>query len=1065
MAQPLRTLSRRGSVFALLAGLLLGGLIAFLIGKIYQSQLELQKFAMANLRQDLENRAAALSYIFLERKNDLKDLSESKVISIFFENKALGMTMEYGLKASLISIQERFRKLSEERKLGSEKAYDRIVFLDASGQVLVDSQSGILDSDSGEDWKRFVSAPLREPQIVEEPNDEVNAITLSVAYYFKGQYAGQILALVPLRSVYAYLFKQHDQHDSPTTRFQYLSYLKHDAATPLLPKAMDGLLQQNHLGRLLFRDNENVLQFAGAENSGEMMAFRVPVIGTPFWLVTVLPAAELFGSSKPWYLPMALGALAILILGGIGTVWKSIARNLVLQTRLEESSIREQTIVDKNRELHQQITERRRAELALRESEKRYRDLFDNISDFIFTHDLKGRFLTINKAVSEALGYPPETIIGKSLADFMLPEYKEAFFAQYLPELKNSGHFSGITLFLSSDGARHHVEFKNSLVEEDGKEAYVRGSGRDVTARKLAEDELRQSEEHLKTIMDAIHTGVMVIDAETHQILDLNPFALQMIGAGREEVIEQPCDKYVIPTGGNALITVADEPSISIAEQKLQSVNGRSYPILSTVVPVIKKGRRLLIQSFFDLTDRKRQEEELQNAKEAAESSSRAKSEFLATMSHEIRTPLNAILGMADLLWETDLTGEQKEHVYIFKSAGSTLLSLINNILDLSKIEAGHLELERVVFDARELVERLCDVMRLAARDKHIELAHRVDADIPSTLIGDPWRLRQILTNLIGNAIKFTHAGSVVIEVTREQVKTKQGQGLQAPAEVEGDEAVLQFCVVDTGIGIEKEKSERIFETFTQGDSSVTRRYGGSGLGLAISKRLAELMGGSIRLESTVGRGSTFYVTLPFKVCTIESGLETPPSWDHMGLPGLPEDAEPLKPSDIPFGSCDIKKAAVSWSDTSKEVVLGSSACVPPAVADPSPLRRILLVEDTAHNRMLVLAFLKQTDYQVDVAENGLIGVEKYKSEPYDLVLMDIEMPVMDGYTATREIRKWEAEQGREPTPIIAVTAHALNEDRIKSRDAGCTAHLTKPIDRTRLLTAIHEAMQAPGVS
>jgi PAS domain S-box-containing protein len=1058
MAQPFRTLSRRGSISALLAGLLLGGLIAFLIGKIYQSQVELQKFSMSNLRQDLENRAAALSYLFLERKNDLKDLTESKVISIFFENKALGMTMEYGLKASLISIQELFRKLSEERKLGNEKAYDRIVFVDASGQVLVDSESGILTSDSGEDWKSFISQELREPQIIEGADGETNAIILSAAYYFKGQYAGQILALIPLRSVYAHLLRQID---SPSTRYQYLSFLEHDAAVPLLPKTMNDLSDQIHPARLVFEPDSDVLQFAGTGNRGEMMAFRVSVTGTPFWLVTVLPATELFGSSRPWYLPMALGALAILLLGGIGIVWKSIARNLVLQTRLEESDKREQTIVEKNRELQQQITERRRVEMALRESENRYRDLFDNISDFIFTHDLKGRFLTINAAVSRALGYPQEAIVGKSLADFMMPEYREAFSAQYLPQLAQSGDLSGVTLFLSSDGARHYVEFKNSLVEEDGKETYVRGSGRDVTARKLAEDELRESEEHLKTIMDAIHTGVMVIDAETHQILDLNPFALQMIGAKREEVLEQPWEKYVSPAAVGDSAPVMDDLSINIAEQRLQSVDGSNYPILLTVVPVIKKGRRYLIQSFFDLTDRKRQEDELQKAKEAAESSSRAKSEFLATMSHEIRTPLNAILGMADLLWETDLTEEQKQHVYIFKSAGSALLSLINNILDLSKIEAGHLELEQVVFDARELVERLCDVMRLAARDKHIELTHRVEADIPAALVGDSGRLRQILTNLIGNAIKFTHTGSVLIEVTRDELKRKPAREFGTPPQMESHQIVLQFCVADTGIGIEQEKLDRIFEIFTQGDSSVTRRYGGTGLGLAISKRLAELMGGSIRLESAIGRGSTFYVTLPFRVCAIQTGLDTPSSLDRAGLLSMSEEAALLQSSTSPLGYHDLKEAAASWFDRSEEVLPRSSACAPVAAAGTPPLRRILLVEDTAHNRVLVLAFLKQTDFQVDVAENGLIGFEKYKSVRYDLVLMDIEMPVMDGYTATREIRKWETEQGREPIPIIAVTAHALTEDQIKSREAGCTAHLTKPIDKTRLLTAINEAIHA----
>ena len=1058
MPQPLRTLSRRGSISALLAGLLLSGLIAFLIGKIYQSQLELQKFAMANLRQDLENRAAAFGYLFLERRNDLKDLSENKVISIFFENKALGMTMEYGLKASLINTLELFRKLAEERKLGNEKAYDRILFVDDAGKLLVDSQSGILTTDSEENWGRFLAPGSREPRIIIEPDAELSAVILSAPYYFKGQYAGQILALVPLRSVYGHLL---GQYDSSPKRVHYLSYMKDGAAVPLQPKAMDGYFPQTYLAQLSFDRDTDTLQFAGEGNTGEMMALRAPVIGTPFWLVTLLPATELLGSSKPWYLPMALGALALLLLVGFGTIWKSITRNLVLQTRLEESSKREQAILEKNRELHEQISERQRAEIALRESEKRYRDLFDNISDFIFTHDLEGRFLTINAAVSKALGYPPEAVVGKSLADFMPLEYRGAFSSQYLSQLKSRGYLSGITLFLSRDGSRHYVEFKNSLVEEDGKETYVRGSGRDITARKLAEDELRQSEEHLKTIMDAIHTGVMVIDAETHQILDINPFALQMIGAGREEVLEQPCEKYVCPPAGRTSSTPDDDLSISIAELELQATDGKSHPILLTVVPVIKKGRRFLIQSFFDLTDRKRQEEELEKAKEAAESSSRAKSEFLATMSHEIRTPLNAILGMADLLWETDLTEEQKQHVDIFKSAGSTHLSLVNNILDLSKIEAGHIELEQIAFDPGKLVERLCDVMHLAAREKHIELIRRVEPDIPTVLMGDSGRLRQILTNLIGNAIKFTPAGSVVTEVRRALTETEGGQVFQAPAKISDNEVVLEFRVADTGIGIEKEKLESIFNIFTQGDSSVTRRYGGTGLGLAISKRLADLMGGSIRAESTLDHGSAFYVTLPFKVCANQEGKNALSSWGRERLSALPTDAELLEPSAKPSPPKhhEIKEAAASMPDASEAAGSGSAEEKSPGAEQVPPPRRILLVEDTAHNRLLVLAFLKQTTYQIDVAENGLIGLEMYKSNPYDLVLMDIEMPVMDGYTATREIRKWEAEQGQEPAPIIAVTAHALKEDQQKCHDAGCTSHLSKPIGKVRLLEAIREAI------
>jgi len=321
-----------------------------------------------------------------------------------------------------------------------------------------------------------------------------------------------------------------------------------------------------------------------------------------------------------------------------------------------------------------------------------------------------------------------------------------------------------------------------------------------------------------------------------------------------------------------------------------------------------------------------------------------------------------------------------------------------------------------------------------------------------------------VCVNLIGNAIKFTHTGSVVIEVAMEPARAKPGTDLEPPAKITDNEVVLQFCVMDTGIGIEREKLERIFDIFTQGDSSVTRRYGGTGLGLAISKRLAELMGGSIRLESTAGRGSTFIVTLPFKVCTSRKDT-APPSRDRAGLPGLPEESKLPKPSDIPLGPRDIHEAASSPLHKSEKVFCESTEGAAPVVSEPHRPQRILLVEDTAHNRILVLAFLKQTNFQVDTAENGLIGFEKYKTMHYDLVLMDIEMPVMDGYTATQEIRKWEAEQGREPTPIIAVTAHALKEDQSKSRDAGCTAHLTKPIDKTRLLTAIHKAINTAGVS
>ena len=443
---------------------------------------------------------------------------------------------------------------------------------------------------------------------------------------------------------------------------------------------------------------------------------------------------------------------------------------------------------------------------------------------------------------------------------------------------------------------------------------------------------------------------------------------------------------------------------------------------------------------------------QLQQARDTALEASRAKSEFLATMSHEIRTPMNSIIGMAELLSEAPLGSDQQEHVRIFKGAGETLLTLINDILDLSKVEAGQLDLEETNFDLGELitdtVEFLSprarekgfelstqvspdlptalvgDPVRLRhqlitdtveflsprAREKGFELSTQVSPDLPTALVGDPVRLRQVLTNLLSNAVKFTDEGQVALHIGNDPQGTEAGS--------------ILFRITDTGVGIPEEKLKSVFDSFTQVDSSTTREYGGTGLGLTISGRLVEMMGGRIWVESRAGEGSTFYFTARFR------------NQPHV-VQRLPE-------------------TLVLENDGSNEEPAGRRS---DGVYTPEAQQalRILLVEDFADNRMLVQSYLKSTPYQIEIAENGEIAVEKYMSGQYDLVLMDMQMPVMDGYTATREIRKWEAEHRVRPKPIIALTANALKEDARRSLDAGCTAHLTKPIKKTPLLQAIDE--------
>ena len=552
------------------------------------------------------------------------------------------------------------------------------------------------------------------------------------------------------------------------------------------------------------------------------------------------------------------------------------------------------------------------------------------------------------------------------------------------------------------------------------------------------------------------------------------------------------------------------------------------------------------------IAELERTQKQLIGAREAALAASSAKSEFLSSMSHEIRTPMTAILGMADLIGETELDEEQRKFLDVMTNNGNSLLQLINDVLDLAKVESGRLTLEQVTFDLGDLMNKVGEALAVRAHEKGLELAIRVLPEAPAELVGDPLRIRQILINLVGNAVKFTEHGSVTVSV-----------GLE-PA----DSAFLHFSVADTGIGIRPELAESIFSDFTQADASTTRQYGGSGLGLAIAKRLVAMMDGRIWVESELGKGSTFHFTTRFEphrgdvlkidrqfadvdlhgvrtlvvddtpinrlivremlsatgaeVSEADSARNALAEIEHASQGGRPYallvldyrmpvidgielmgmlrakglahhmvvvmltsddlkiqlsrahqvglDAylvKPIKRAEL----LDAVKMALGAAQARRETAAhpmrqaadapGATAPVATAPVSDSRMIRVLLAEDSRDNTMLIELFLRNTRYHLDTAENGEVAVAKFRAGDYDAVLMDINMPVMDGYAALREIRNWEREQKIRETPVIALTASAFREDAQRALAAGFRMHVAKPIKKATLTDALTEVTGA----
>ena len=641
------------------------------------------------------------------------------------------------------------------------------------------------------------------------------------------------------------------------------------------------------------------------------------------------------------------------------------------------------------------VTKRKRTEEALRTSEALLA-VASNLPIVVFALDREGVFILSEGQGLTGLGMRPGEAVGKPVSEVyskapqILDNIRRALGGEAFSETVAVGSLAFQTCY-------------SPLRDSSGNVTRVLGVAVDTSRRTQAEHQLRMSEERWELALRGNNDGLWDWNARTDEVFFSRRWK-QMLGFEDHE-LENSTAQWEARIHPDDLVRVQahlqkhlrHETDFYTNEYRLRAKDGSYRWVLARGQALWDQDGRAvrMVGSHTDITERKLAEEALQHAKEQAEMASRAKSEFLANMSHEIRTPMNGVLGMIELVLDSELAAEQREFLDTAKHSAHSLLSLINDILDLSKIEADKLELARAPFSIRQSVDEAVRMLAVTARQKGLTLNIDIAADVPECLVADAVRLRQILSNLVGNAIKFTDRGYVTVRVSIEQ--SSNGG------------ASLHFLVRDSGIGIPEEQQACIFEPFRQADGSTTRRHEGTGLGLAICTRLVQLMGGRLWVESRAGEGSTFHFTAPF---------------EHSRA-----------------GEANQPGAAAARDVSTLAAALHPASAIS---------LRVLVAEDNAVNQNLVRSVLKKDGHAVQLAGNGREVLAALEGSRFDLILMDVQMPGMDGFEATAAIRKAERVTGSH-VPIVAITAHAMQGDRERCLEAGMDEYLTKPIDLAKL--------------
>jgi len=791
------------------------------------------------------------------------------------------------------------------------------------------------------------------------------------------------------------------------------------------------------------------------------------------------------------------------------------------------------------------ITERKEIETQLQDATNFLQSVINAVPIPLFVRDEAYRYLQVNDAFCTHFGRSADELLGKSDYDF-LPAELAALYQQQMGALFASGQFyEQEEIYKNSDGTEQVLLTRSMPNTLPSGQKILVVTVLEITERKAMERQLRDAAEFMNSVINAVPDPIFVKD-EQHRFIQVNDAFCQFMNCTPEELLGKNDYDFVDKTKADEFrrrddLVFASDGSHEHEMIHTDEAGDDRHLLIKKTAHRLPSGERVLTATVLDMTSSKEIEDRLREAKETAEMANQAKSDFLSNMTHELRTPMNGVLGMTSLLLDTELNEEQQSLVNTIRNSGNALLTVINQILDFSKIEADKLELEESNFDLRMMIEETLDLLASQATEKCLTLAYFIKNSVPLYLRQDVTRIRQILANLVSNAVKFTEQGEITITVSAELL--------------EGDRYQLHFAVQDTGMGIPLERVGRLFQSFSQVDETITRRYGGTGLGLVISKRLAEAMGGTMWVESVMGRGSTFYFTIQARSINDRNGItgaaiakshtQAPRLYSGMDL-GRLSDKRMLLITENATICRLVEQHLQSWSVSlrtaqtlaiaQKEIspteydavivdcamnprvkcmdmlpliqqftelpivvltVLGErippvqlgervatvtkpihssqlhdalvtviygkivdrlrtpSEPKPKVVADLAPSRplRILLAEDNLVNQRVALGFLAKYGYRADVAGNGLEVLEAVDRQFYDLILMDINMPEMDGLMATQSIRA-RPDDDAQPY-IIAMTANAMYQDRKRYLEAGMNDYISKPIRMNELSAAI----------